>query len=141
MIHFFCLLQAAAAAAELGITTSNPNAPTVLRVLENTDEVHHVVVCTLCSCYPTALLGLSPAWYKSSSYRSRVVREPRKVLEEFGVQLPEKVRVTVLDSTADCRYLVLPRPPVHVAEDVGRYSLEELRSFVTRDSMIGVALL
>eukprot|EP01036_Dinobryon_divergens_P029641 gene29640-38766_t len=135
------LENASAAASELGITTANANAPTVLRVMENTAEVHHVVVCTLCSCYPSAVLGLSPSWYKSSSYRARTVREPRVVLEEFGVILPPTKKVVVLDSTADCRYLVLPQPPAHIVDTITERSLDELRSYITRDSMIGVELL
>ncbi len=106
-------------------------------VLENTAEVHHVVVCTLCSCYPWALLGLPPAWYKSHAYRSRVVREPRAVLAEFGVELPGEVEVRVWDSTAEMRYLVVPRRPA------GTEGLDEseLADLVTRDSMVGTAVL
>ena len=105
--------------------------------LENTEEVHNVVVCTLCSCYPWALLGLPPAWYKSHAYRSRVVREPRAVLAEFGVELPAEVEVRVWDSTAEMRYLVLPRRPA------GTEGLDpaELADLVTRDSMVGTAVL
>jgi len=112
----------------------------VLRVLENTEALHHVVVCTLCSCYPAALLGLSPSWYKSSSYRARMVREPRAVLAEMGVELPPETAVCVLDSTADCRYMVLPRPPRDLI-NVEDLPLETLRARVTRDSLLGVALL
>ena len=107
-----------------------------LVVVENTPDVHNMVVCTLCSCYPRMLLGLPPAWYKSRAYRSRTVREPRAVLREFGLELPDRVAVRVHDSTADLRYLVLPmRPP-------GTESLTEtqLTALVTRDSMIGTAL-
>ncbi|MFB6097351.1 MAG: nitrile hydratase subunit alpha [Haloferacaceae archaeon] len=105
-----------------------------LEVVENTPEVHNVVVCTLCSCYPWSLLGLPPTWYKSPAYRSRVVREPRAVLREFGVDLDESVDVRVQDSNSDLRYAVLPqRPPG--TEGMGR---EELTGLVTRDSMIGV---
>ena len=106
-------------------------------VLENTQEIHNLVVCTLCSCYPWPTLGLPPTWYKSSAYRSRAVSEPRAVLREFGVYLPDSVEVHVWDSTAEMRYLVLPRQPVgteHLDE-------EELSKLVTRDAMIGVALL
>jgi len=106
-------------------------------VVENTDEIHNLVVCTLCSCYPWPTLGLPPTWYKSSAYRSRAVSEPRAVLREFGVYLPDSVEVHVWDSTAEMRYLVLPRQPVgteHLDE-------EELSKLVTRDAMIGVALL
>ncbi len=104
-----------------------------LRVLENTESVHHVVVCTLCSCYPIPLLGPSPEWYKSEAYRARVVREPRAVLEEFGLGLDERMEVRVVDATAEVRYLVLPRRP----RGTGHMSEEELAALVTRDSMIG----
>jgi len=107
-----------------------------LAVVENTPEVHNMVVCTLCSCYPRMLLGLPPAWYKSLAYRSRAVREPRAVLREFGLELPDRVSVRVHDSTADLRYLVLPmRPP-----RTEGYSEAQLQALVTRDSMIGTAL-
>lgn len=106
-----------------------------LQVVENTDELHHVVVCTLCSCYPRNLLGIPPAWYKSRAYRSRVVHEPRKVLEEFGTALPDDLPIRVLDSTADLRYLVIPRRP----EGTEDMSIEQLEALVTRDSMIGTA--
>ena len=105
-------------------------------VVENTPEVHNMVVCTLCSCYPWTLLGIPPAWYKSDAYRARAVREPRRVLAEFGVTLPERTAVRVWDSTAEIRYLVLPmRPP-------GSDGLDEdaLAALVTRDSMIGTGL-
>jgi len=108
-----------------------------LRVLENTSKVHNLVVCTLCSCYPTGLLGLPPVWYKASAYRSRAVIDPRGVLREFGTELPDDVEVRVWDSTAAQRYLVLPeRPP-------GTENLNEeaLAALVTRDSMVGVAKL
>src|SRR3712207_5687418 len=104
-------------------------------VKENGDDVHHVVVCTLCSCYPWPILGLPPEWYKSAPYRSRVVREPRVVLAEMGCEVPDDVRIEIWDSSADARYLVLPqRPPG--TEDL---SEEELAALVTRDHMIGVA--
>ncbi|RYG70205.1 nitrile hydratase subunit beta [archaeon] len=136
------IADASAAALELGIQTSNPNARTVLRVNANSPTQHHCIVCTLCSCYPQALLGFSPAWYKSRNYRARMVREPRAVLREFGLQLPEHKQVIVHDSTADCRYMVLPEPPAHLlAEDIQRLPEEELRRMVTRDSMLGVAVL
>lgn len=106
-----------------------------LEVVENTTDIHHVVVCTLCSCYPRNLLGIPPAWYKSHAYRSRVVHEPRKVLEEFGTILPENMAIRVLDSTADLRYLVIPSRP----EGTGDLTAEELEQLVTRDSMIGTA--
>jgi nitrile hydratase len=107
-----------------------------LAVVENTPEVHNVIVCTLCSCYPRAVLGLPPSWYKSREYRARVVREPRTVLSEFGTRLPESVEVRVHDSTADLRYLVLPQRPK------GTEALNEdaLAQLVTRDCMIGVSL-
>jgi len=105
-------------------------------VVENTPEIHNVIVCTLCSCYPWPVLGLPPSWYKSSAYRARVVAEPRAVLGEFGLTLDPGVEVRVWDSTAEVRYLVLPlRPP-------GTESLseEELASLVTRDSMVGTGV-
>jgi nitrile hydratase alpha subunit len=126
------LADARAAAAELGLD-AGPS-PKVVAV-ENTDEVHHMVVCTLCSCYPRALLGPPPAWYKSLPYRSRAVAEPRAVLAEFGIDLDPDVEFRVLDSTAEVRYLVLPRRP----EGSEGLSEEELAALVTRDSMIGVA--
>jgi nitrile hydratase len=105
-----------------------------VKVVENTDTVHNVVCCTLCSCYPWALLGLPPSWYKEPAYRSRIVREPRDVLREFGLELPANVEVRVWDSSAEMRYLVLPqRPP-----GTEGMSEEELTAIVTRDSMIGV---
>ena len=107
-----------------------------LVVVENTPEVHNVIVCTLCSCYPRTLLGIPPEWYKSRNYRSRVVREPRAVLAEFGTRIPESVQIRVHDSTADMRYLVLPMRPAGTAG----WSEERLAALVTRDCMIGVAL-
>ena len=106
-----------------------------LTVVENTDEVHHLVVCTLCSCYPASLLGLPPDWYKSFAYRSRAVVDPRGVMREFGLELGDDVEVRVVDSTADLRYLVLPHRP----DGTEHMSEEELAALVTRDSMIGVA--
>ena len=105
-------------------------------VVENTDEVHNIVVCTLCSCYPWPLLGIPPAWYKSDAYRARAVREPRKVLAEFGVTLPSDKAVRVWDSTAEIRYLVLPQRPY------GTDGMDEaaLMNLITRDSMIGTGL-
>ena len=106
-----------------------------MKVVANTDRVHNVIVCTLCSCYPWPTLGLPPSWYKSSAYRARAVIEPREVLREFGLDVPGDVEVRVWDSTAEIRYLVLPeRPPG--TEDLTE---EELAELVTRDSMIGVA--
>lgn len=130
------LENAPAAAKELGINTSNPNAPTVLTVLKNTPTTHNLVVCTLCSCYPSGLLGIAPSWYKSREYRSRAVREPRRVLEEFGVSLPQETSIRVHDSTADHRYIVLPVRP----KGTETWSEDDLRSLVGRDSMIGVAV-
>ena len=104
--------------------------------VENTPDLHNMVVCTLCSCYPWPLLGIPPAWYKSDAYRARVVREPRKVLAEFGVTLPAKTAVRVWDSTAEVRYLVIPMRP-EGSEDL---DLEALAALVTRDSMIGTGL-
>lgn len=126
------LADARAAAAELGLDAGP--APRVVAV-ENTEDVHHMVVCTLCSCYPRALLGPPPAWYKSLPYRSRAVSEPRAVLAEFGVELEAEVELRVLDSTADIRYLVVPRRP----DGTEGMSEQELAALVTRDSMIGVA--
>jgi nitrile hydratase len=127
------LADARAAAAELGLDAGP--APRVVAA-ENTDGVHHVVVCTLCSCYPRALLGPPPAWYKSLAYRSRAVSDPRGVLAEFGLELDPDVELRVLDSTADIRYLVIPRRPPGT-EGLGE---DELAELVTRDSMIGVAV-
>ncbi|GGF94296.1 nitrile hydratase subunit alpha [Paenibacillus abyssi] len=105
-----------------------------VRVVENTDDVHNVVVCTLCSCYPWALLGLPPAWYKEPAYRSRVVKQPREVIKEFGLDLPERMEIRVWDSSAEMRYLVLPQKP----EGTEDMTEDELAAIVTRDSMIGV---
>lgn len=126
------LANGTAAVEELGIPMGN----TLLVVVENTPKVHNLIVCTLCSCYPRPVLGLPPDWYKSKSYRSRAVREPRAVLAEFGTTLPANVGVRVHDSTADMRYLVLPLRPA------GTEGLDEaeLARLVTRDSMIGVTL-
>jgi nitrile hydratase alpha subunit len=126
------LADARAAALELDL---DPGPSPVVLAVENTDEVHHMVVCTLCSCYPRALLGPPPAWYKSLPYRSRAVSDPRGVLDEFGVELGDDVELRVLDSTADIRYLVLPRRP---AGTEGMRE-DELAALITRDSMIGVA--
>jgi Nitrile hydratase, alpha chain len=126
------LADARRAALELDL---DPGPSPVVVALENTEQVHHMVVCTLCSCYPRALLGPPPDWYKSLPYRSRAVADPRGVLREFGVELDDDVELRVVDSTADVRYLVVPkRPP-------GTESLDEgaLAEIVTRDSMIGVA--
>ncbi|MEM9196210.1 MAG: nitrile hydratase subunit alpha [Pseudomonadota bacterium] len=126
------LADGSEAAVELGISI----APVKLIVVENTADIHNVVVCTLCSCYPRALLGLPPDWYKSRAYRSRTVREPRRVLAEFGVTLPDTVKLRVHDSTADMRYLVLPARP----QGTEGWSEQALADIVSRDSMIGTAL-
>jgi nitrile hydratase len=125
--------DARAAADELGLDVG-PSPVTI--GLENTEHVHHLVVCTLCSCYPKALLGPPPEWYKSLTYRSRAVSDPRGVLEEFGVELEDGVEVRVVDSTAEIRYLVIPRRP----SGTEGWSEDELAALVTRDSMIGVAV-
>jgi nitrile hydratase len=126
------LTDATAAIAELGYGGSQGEH---MVALENTSKVHNLVVCTLCSCYPWPVLGLPPTWYKSAPFRSRAVIDPRGVLREFGLQLPEDVEVRVWDSTADVRYLVLPERPT------GTESLTEdqLATLVTRDAMVGVA--
>ncbi len=126
------LADARAAALELGL---DPGPSPVVIAVENTAAVHHMVVCTLCSCYPRALLGPPPDWYKSLPYRSRAVTDPRGVLAEFGVELDDDVELRVLDSTADIRYLVIPRRP----GGSGDISEQDLAALVTRDSMIGVA--
>jgi len=107
-----------------------------LIVVENTDDVHNMIVCTLCSCYPRTILGLPPDWYKSKSYRARAVVEPRSVLKEFGTDLPADKTVRVHDSNADMRYLVLPQQP----EGTDGWSAEQLAAVVTRDAMVGVTL-
>jgi nitrile hydratase len=107
-----------------------------LVVVENTPQVHNMIVCTLCSCYPRMLLGLPPDWYKSRNYRSRAVREPRAVLAEFGLHIPAGVQIRVHDSTADMRYMVLPMRPAGTEG----WSEERLAAIVTRDCMIGVAV-
>ncbi len=122
-----------AALAEMGIAI--PEETPHLAVVENTDDIHHLVVCTLCSCYPRMLLGRPPDWYKSLAYRARAVRNPRSVMAEFGAAPPLDAAVRVLDSTADLRYLVLPKRPAG-AENMRE---DELAHLVTRDSMIGVA--
>ena len=127
------LADGTAAVAELGFSGAQ-GADIV--VLENTPGVHNVVVCTLCSCYPWPVLGLPPAWYKSYAYRSRLVREPRAVLAEFGLELPEAVEVRVWDSNSDIRYMVLPERPAG-SENL---SERELIPLVTRDAMIGTAV-
>jgi nitrile hydratase len=126
------LADASEAIAELGYAGRQGED---MVVLENTPTVHNMVVCTLCSCYPWPVLGLPPVWYKSAPYRSRAVIDPRGVLREFGLDLPEEVEVRVWDSTAELRYLVLPeRPP-----GTEGWTEEQLAALVTRDAMIGVA--
>ena len=125
--------DASAAIATLGISGRQGEHAVAV---ENTPEVHNMVVCTLCSCYPWPLLGIPPAWYKSDAYRARAVREPRKVLAEFGVTLPEGQKVRVWDSTAEVRYLVIPMRPAGT-EGLGE---ADLAALVTRDSMIGTGL-
>jgi nitrile hydratase len=129
------LADANAAVAELGIDLSHWS-PVRLRVVENTPATHNIIVCTLCSCYPIALLGPSPPWYKSEAYRARAVRDPRGVLAEFGVTLPAATSVAVWDSTAEARYMVLPMRPPGTA---GR-SESDLATLVTRNGLIGTAL-
>ena len=126
------LQDCSAACAELGIDMG----PTLLLVVENEAKLHNVIVCTLCSCYPRALLGLPPDWYKARAYRSRVVREPRAVLREFGTEIPDDWEVRVHDSTADMRYMVLPCRP-EGTEGMGE---DQLAALVTRDCMISVTL-
>jgi nitrile hydratase len=127
------LADGSAAIAELGFTGRQGEH---MVVVENTDAVHNMVVCTLCSCYPWPVLGLPPVWYKSSPYRSRAVKEPRAVLAEFGVHLPEELEIRVWDSTSEMRYLVMPQRPA------GSEGLDEeaLAKLVTRNSMIGTGL-
>ena len=126
------LADGSQAAEELGFEVPGLK----LIVVENTADTHNVIVCTLCSCYPRMLLGIPPEWYKSRNYRSRVVREPRTVLEEFGTRIPDSVKIRVHDSTADMRYLVLPMRPA----GTDGWSEERLAGLVTRDSMVGVAV-
>jgi nitrile hydratase len=126
------LANGTAACEELGL-----DVPALrLVVVENTAQTHNMIVCTLCSCYPRMLLGIPPDWYKSRPYRSRAVREPRAVLAEFGLRIPDEVAIRVHDSTADMRYLVLPMRPA----GTDGWSEERLASIVTRDCMIGVAV-
>ena len=126
------LLDGTRACEELGLEIPGLK----LVVVENTPQVHNAVVCTLCSCYPRVLLGIPPDWYKSRNYRSRMVREPRVVLEEFGLKIPENVAIRVHDSTADMRYLVLPMRPA----GTDGWTEERLAALVNRDSMIGVSI-
>jgi nitrile hydratase subunit alpha len=126
------LADGTAAIAELGF--QGPQGEHIV-VLQNTPTVHHVVVCTLCSCYPWPVLGLPPSWYKDPSYRSRIVREPRAVLAEFGLELGDGVAIRVVDSSSEVRYMVLPMRPA----GTDGLSEEELAALVTRDTMVGVA--
>jgi nitrile hydratase len=130
------MADANAAIGELGLSMGGGLQEQRLKVVANTAEEHHVVVCTLCSCYPIALLGPSPGWYKSEAYRSRVVRDPRGVLREFGVELPASTSIAVWDASAESRYMVLPRRPE------GTEELDEaaLAGLVTRKGLIGTAL-
>ena len=125
------LANGTAAVAEMGIPMGDAD----LIVVENTKDVHNVVVCTLCSCYPRTVLGLPPDWYKSRNYRSRVVAEPRTVLKEFGTELPDSVSLRTHDSNADMRYLVLPERPTGTEG----WTPEQFATIVTRDCMVGVA--
>ena len=127
------LRDATAAIASLGFTGRQGEH---MVAVENTPDLHNMVVCTLCSCYPWPVLGLPPVWYKSAAYRSRAVLEPRKVLADFGVSLAESARIRVWDSTAEVRYLVLPKRPA----GTDHLSQTELAALVTRDAMIGTAL-
>ena len=129
------LADANTAIREIGLSMSGGLQEQRLKVVANTAEEHNIVVCTLCSCYPIALLGPSPGWYKSEAYRSRVVRDPRGVLREFGLELPASTAIAVWDASAESRYMVLPRPP----EGTGDLAEEELAALVTRKGLIGTA--
>lgn len=129
------LADANSAIREVGLSMAGGLQEQRLKVVANTAEEHNVVVCTLCSCYPLALLGPSPSWYKSEAYRSRVVRDPRGVLREFGLELPERTRISVWDASAESRYMVVPRRP----EGTEGLSEEQLAALVTRKGLIGTA--
>ena len=129
------LADANTAIREIGLSMSGGLQEQRLKVVANTEEEHNVVVCTLCSCYPIALLGPSPGWYKSEAYRSRVVRDPRGVLREFGLELPASTAIAVWDASAESRYMVLPRRP----EGTDDLAEEELAALVTRKGLIGTA--
>jgi nitrile hydratase len=129
------LADANTAIRELGLSMAGGLQEQRLKVVANTADEHNVVVCTLCSCYPIALLGPSPSWYKSEAYRSRVVRDPRGVLAEFGLELPEATRISVWDASAESRYMVLPRRP----EGTDGLTEEQLTGLVTRKGLIGTA--
>jgi nitrile hydratase len=131
------LADANTAIREIGLSMAGGLQEQRLKVVANTAEEHNVVVCTLCSCYPVALLGPSPGWYKSEAYRSRVVRDPRGVLREFGLELPASTAIAVWDASAESRYMVLPRRP----EGTGDLAEEELAALVTRKGLIGTAAL
>ncbi len=131
--HAALMSDATAAVSEMGFYGRQGEH---MVAVQNTEAVHNIVVCTLCSCYPWPLLGIPPGWYKSDAYRARVVREPRKVLAEFGVVLPENKKVRVWDSTAEVRYLIIPQRP----KGTEGMSEAELANLVTRDSMIGTGL-
>lgn len=133
--EYYALLMRDGKAAAEAAGASMAGAPE-LGVLENTPKQHHLVVCTLCSCYPRALLGYPPGWYKSFAYRSRAVREPRAVLAEWGTQIPDDVEIRVVDSTADYRWMVLPMRP----KGTEGWSAEKLAGIVTRDALVGVAV-
>jgi nitrile hydratase len=129
------LADANRAIREVGLSMAGGLQEQRLKVVANSAEEHNVVVCTLCSCYPIALLGPSPSWYKSEAYRSRVVRDPRGVLRELGLELPERMRISVWDASAESRYMVVPRRP----EGTERFSEEQLAALVTRKGLIGTA--
>ena len=131
--HEWLMADATAAIASLGYTGRQGEH---MVAVQNTNEQHHMVVCTLCSCYPWPVLGLPPTWYKSAPYRSRAVKDPRGVLADFGTALPEMTRIRVLDSTAEVRYLVIPQRPAGTEG----WSEDELAALVSRDSMIGTRL-
>ena len=125
------LADGSAAVEEFGVARAH------LKAVENTDKIHNLVVCTLCSCYPVSVIGIPPNWYKTAAYRARAVREPRAVLAEFGTHLPDDVTVRVWDSTSEVRYFTVPRRPAGT-EHLGE---EELRGLVTRDSLVGARTL
>jgi thiocyanate hydrolase subunit gamma len=127
------LANGVAAAEEMGVSNYDS---TELKVLENTDTVHNLIVCTLCSCYPRTVLGIAPDWYKSKQYRIRALREPRRLLTEFGTVIPDEMEIAVSDSTSNLRYLVLPLRPAGTEH----FTEEQLAGLVTRDTMIGVAI-
>lgn len=131
--HAWLMEDATAAIADMGYSGRQGEH---MVALQNTPDTHHMVVCTLCSCYPWPVLGLPPVWYKSAPYRSKVVMDPRGVLGDFGVQLPESTSIRVWDSTAEVRYLVIPQRP----SGTESFSQEQLAALVTRDSMIGTGL-